>query len=241
MSEVDRIRAVILAGGQGTRLEPYTTVLPKPLMPLGEYPIMEVLIRQLQHYGIIRVTIAVGYLSHLIRAYFEDGSRFGLEIDYSLEEKPLGTAGPISLVSGLDRTFLVMNGDLLTTLDYRELIEYHRRSEAALTVALHTVEYQLPLGYVECDENNAITDYIEKPTHRYAVSMGLYVAEPLVLDYLAPNEHLDIPELVHRLIENDQKVVGYPNDAFWLDIGRHEEYQKALDLFEDMKVELLYG
>ena len=238
MSENSGMRAVILAGGTGTRLAPYTTVLPKPLMPLGEYPILEILIRQLRYYGITRVTVAAGYLSHIIRAYFEDGARFGVHIDYSLEEAPLGTAGPISLIPGLDRTFLVMNGDLLTTLDYRELIEHHRKSNAALTVALHTVEYRLPLGYVECDGENMITNYIEKPTHRYAVR-GLYVWEPLVLGYLEPSRHLDIPELVLRLIKNGEKVVGYPNDACWIDIDRQEEYQKALDMFDDLKPVLL--
>jgi len=239
MSEGSEIRAVILAGGKGTRLAPYTTVFPKPLIPLGEHPILEILVRQLRYYGIKRMTIAAGYLSHLIRAYFEDGARFGVHIDYSLEEAPLGTAGPLSLISDLDQTFLMMNGDLLTTLDYRELIDYHRTSNAALTVPLHTVEYQLPLGYVECNGENLITNYVEKPTHRYAVSIGLYVLEPLALAYLEPNRHMDIPELVLKLIENGEKVVGYPNDAFWLDIGRHEEYQKALDIFDDLKPELL--
>lgn len=241
MSEDTGTRAVILAGGKGTRLAPYTTILPKPLMPLGEYPILEILIRQLRYYGITQITVAAGYLSHLIRAYFEDGTRFGVHIDYSLEETPLGTAGPISLISDLDQTFLVMNGDLLTTLDYRKLIEHHRKSEALLTIPLHTVEYQLPLGYVECNGENVITNYVEKPTHRYAVSMGLYVLEPAVLEYLEPNQYLDIPELVARLIENREPVIGYPTDAFWLDIGRQEEYQRALAMFDELKGELLRG
>ncbi len=241
MSEDTGTRAVILAGGKGTRLAPYTTILPKPLMPLGEYPILEILIRQLRYYGITQITVAAGYLSHLIRAYFEDGTRFGVHIDYSLEETPLGTAGPISLISDLDQTFLVMNGDLLTTLDYRKLIEHHRKSEALLTIPLHTVEYQLPLGYVECNGENVITNYIEKPTHRYAVSMGLYVLEPAVLEYLEPNQYLDIPELVARLIANREAVIGYPTDAFWLDIGRQEEYQRALAMFDELKGELLRG
>jgi NDP-mannose synthase len=163
LSDADGTRAVVLAGGRGTRLAPYTTVLPKPLMPVGDMPILEILVRQLQRAGISRITLAVGHLAALLEAYFGDGARFGVSLDYSYEDEPAGTAGPLALVGGLDRTFLVMNGDLLTTIDFEDLLRTHRARGAMVTVGLFEKQVQLGLGIVESDADGRVTNYVEKP------------------------------------------------------------------------------
>jgi len=177
------MKAVILAGGKGTRLAPYTVVLPKPLMPLGDRPVLEIIIRQLRHYGITDVVLAVGYLAELLEAYFGDGRRFGVNIEYSREEKPLGTAGPLALIDGLDEPFLVMNGDLLTNLDYAKLAAHHADAGAACTIAMYRRQVQITLGVMQVDPEYRLLDYIEKPTYDYQVSMGAYVFDPQVLDH----------------------------------------------------------
>lgn len=234
-------RAVILAGGRGTRLAPYTTVLPKPLLPVGDIAILEVVLRQLRFFGIQRVTIAVGYLGELLMAYLGDGRRFALSVDYSREEEPLGTAGPLKLIPDLDDTFLVMNGDLLTTLDYQALVEFHRRHEAVSTIAVFSRPVHIDLGIVEMNEDQRLTGYIEKPTLHYQVSMGVYVFEPVVLDHIPYGEYLDFPDLVKRLIAADQSVLGYLHDGYWLDLGRREDYEKAVHDFEQMRDKFLPG
>ncbi|MDI6807402.1 MAG: sugar phosphate nucleotidyltransferase [Candidatus Eisenbacteria bacterium] len=229
------MKTIVLAGGKGTRLLPLTTVLPKPLLPVGDYPILEIVIRQLKKQGFTKITLAVGYLSHLFEAYFGDGSKWGVELEYSVERESLGTAGPILLVKDLSSTFLVMNGDLLTTLDFNRVVEYHKKKDAVLTIALQERSHQINLGYVERDGKYNITGYIEKPVHRYEVGMGIYVFEPEALSYIKKGEKADFPELVLRLIGDGKKVVGYPCSDFWLDIGRHEEYEKAQNEFEKLK------
>jgi len=235
------MKAIVLAGGKGTRLAPYTTVLPKPLMPLGDYPILEIVLRQLKRAGFKEVTIAVGYLAHLIKAYFDSGKRLRISIDYSFEEKPLGTIGPLKLIPRPTDTFLVMNGDILTDLKFQRLIEYHKVHKATLTIGLHKREHQINLGYVEHDRDFNITDYIEKPVHTYYVAMGIYVFEPKVYDYLEPDTKIDFPDLVLNLIKNKEKVIAYPSDAYWLDIGRPEDYEVAQNQFEKMKHLFLAG
>lgn len=230
--KVIRIRAVILAGGKGTRLLPYTTVLPKPLMPIGDKPILEIIIRQLKKYGITDITVSVGYLAGLIETFFGDGSKLGVKIDYSMEFEPLGTAGPLSLIDNLDKIFLLMNGDVLTSLNYKKFIEYHRTKRSTMTIGLHSQSYQIPLGYIEHDENYNVTNYIEKPVHKFDVGMGIYLMEPEILHYIEKGKRLDIPELVLKLISDNKKVIGYPTDEYWLDMGKHEEYNKAIEDFE---------
>ncbi|MCL0040771.1 sugar phosphate nucleotidyltransferase [Thermodesulfovibrionales bacterium] len=204
MSDGEQMRVVILAGGRGTRLKPYTTIFPKPLMPIDDMPILEVVIRQLKRAGLAKITMAVGHLAGLLEAYFNDGNKWGVKIDYSPEDKPLGTAGPLGLIEGLSDTFLVMNGDILTTLDYAELIEYHRREQAIATVAMYDKEVEITLGVLKANEKNEIYDYIEKPTIKYQVSMGIYVFEPKVLEYITPGESFDLPDLIKNLIEHDE-------------------------------------
>lgn len=235
------MRAVILCGGKGTRLRPYTTVLPKPLMPIGEMPILEVVIRQLKHAGIDRITMAVGYLAELLEAFFRDGSRIGVPIDYSIESQPLGTVGPLTLIDGLDEPFLMMNGDVLTDLDYSDLLRYHRASGGVATVASYEREVKIDFGVIRVDDADAITEYIEKPSYKYQVSMGIYVFQPEVLKLLKRNERLDFPDLVQLLIARGEKVVSYPFSGYWLDMGRPDDYERAIEEFENRKHEFLRG
>jgi NDP-sugar pyrophosphorylase family protein len=229
------MKAVILAGGKGTRLLPYTTVLPKPLLPVGEKPILDTVVRQLKTYGFSEITMAVGYLAELITAYFGDGSRFGVKIRYSREDEPLGTAGPLRKIPGLKETFLVMNGDILTTLDYGKLLAYHKKSGAVATIAMRKRDVKVDFGVIEADKEDRLTDYLEKPTLSYLVSMGVYVFEPEVLEHIKEGERLDFPDLVRRLIKKKKKVVGYRTDEYWLDIGRHDDYDKAREDFEKVR------
>jgi NDP-sugar pyrophosphorylase family protein len=220
------MRAVVLAGGRGTRLAPYTTVLPKPLMPVGDMPILELLIRSLARAGITDITLAVGHLSSLLMAYFGDGEHLSVSIDYSLEDSPLGTAGPLRLIPNLDDSFLVMNGDLLTDLDFGAMISAHRQKAATVTVGTYQRDVQIDLGVIEHDQDGRVTRYIEKPLHHFLVSMGVYVVEPAALE-LIPQGPFDLPDLVATLIASGQDVRSYRHDGYWLDIGRPDDYQKA--------------
>jgi NDP-sugar pyrophosphorylase family protein len=235
------MQAIILAGGKGRRLRPYTTVLPKPLMPLGDMPIIEVVLRQLAASGFDQVTVAVGYLAELLMAYCGDGSKFGLSLKYSREEEPLGTAGPLALIDGLRHgdTFLVMNGDVLTSLDLRGLVQRHRASGAAATIATHQRQHQINYGIIESDDHDRVSAYIEKPTYRYQVSMGIYVLEPAVLDFVPRGQYLDLPDLARQLMAAGRPVLAYPFDGYWLDIGRHDDYEQAVEEFEAMRPQLL--
>jgi NDP-mannose synthase len=235
------MKAVILAGGKGTRLAPYTTVFPKPLMPIDGMPILEVIVRQLAHFQIKEMIFTVSHQSEpLLFAYFGNGHRYGVSIGYSREEKPLGTAGPLSLLSDLTETFLVMNGDILTTLDYHRLIQYHRQKEGVVTIAMSQKEVPLELGVMECDRNARLTRYLEKPTLSYSVSMGVYVFEKEALDWIPREKYLDFPELIQKLLKQEKRVICYPSGDFWLDIGRHEDYDDAQKKFQKMRKKLLF-
>jgi len=233
------MKALILAGGMGRRLAPYTTILPKPLMPIGDAPILEVIIRQLKRAGFDDITIAVGHLAQLLMAYFGDGSKWDVKICYSHEEQPLGTAGPIGLVSGLSEPFLVMNGDLLTTLDYRALWSFHRSCGTIATLATFRRDIKIDLGVIETDEQDRVQGYIEKPTYHYTVSTGIYVFEPQVLRYIPNRQRKDLPELVLELMAAGEEVAAYPFDGIWLDIGRLDDYERAVLEFEQHRTEFL--
>jgi NDP-sugar pyrophosphorylase family protein len=233
------VKAVVLAGGRGTRLAPYTYVLPKPLMPIGEMPILEVLLRQMKRAGVGDVVLTVGHLSALLRTYFGDGEKFNLNISYSYEDKPLGTAGPLALVSGLDGTFLVTNGDVLTTLDLKELLTFHKDNGGVATIAAHRRQVRIDLGVIEWDSDHRIAGYIEKPTYDYTVSMGIYVFEPCVLDYIPKGEYLDFPDLILKLIADRQRVCGYTFDGYWMDLGRPDDYAQANQDFSNMQAQFL--
>jgi len=233
------MKAVLLAGGKGRRLAPYTTILPKPLMPIGDQPILEIVIRQLAHAGFNDITLAVGYLAELIKAYFGDGSKFGVQLKYSHEEVPLGTAGPISLVPDIKDTFLVMNGDLLTTLDYAALLSYHHARGAVATVTAYTREVKIDLGVIHSDADNWLSDYVEKPTYTYDVSTGIYVFEPSIVSYIPFGKRLDLPDLLLNLRQRGEKVNIYKFAGYWLDIGHPADYEKAVQEFEDHRTRFL--
>jgi NDP-sugar pyrophosphorylase family protein len=233
------MKAIVLAGGKGTRLAPYTIVLPKPLVPIGDMPILEIMIRQMKRAGVDEVILTIGHLASLLRAFFQDGERFGIKISYSYEDQPLGTAGPLSLVEGLDGTFLVTNGDILTTLNLNDLVAAHRQSGAIASIATHTRQVKIDLGVVQLNDSSGIVGYIEKPTYDYCVSMGIYVFEPRVLSYIPHNRYLDFPDLILRLIAAGERVFGYAYDGYWLDLGRPSDYEQAVADFETMRPQFL--
>lgn len=233
------MRAVILAGGKGARLAPYTTILPKPLMPIGDMPILEVLLRQMKRSGVNHVVLTVGHLASLLRAYFGNGAQWDLDITYSKEDKPLGTAGPIALVPGLDKTFLVTNGDVLTNLSLRKLIAFHRQKGGIATIAAHRRQVKIDLGVIQWGEDDRVMGYIEKPVTDYTVSMGLYVFEPRVLEYIPRGAYLDFPDLILKLIEAGERVNGYNFDGYWMDLGRPDDYAQANEDFVKMRSRFL--
>ena len=233
------MKAVVLAGGKGARLAPYTKILPKPLMPIGDMPILEVLMLQMKTAGINDIVLTVGHLSELLRAFFQDGSQFGVNISYSYEKCPLGTAGPIALIDGLEETFLVTNGDVLTTLKLSELIRFHREQKAAATIAVHERQTKIDLGVIQWNGNYEIKGYVEKPVYDYTVSMGVYVFEPSVLPYIPREQYLDFPDLVKKLITAGEKVVGYRFHGYWEDLGRPDDYERASRDFENMREQFL--
>ena len=223
------MKAVILAGGKGTRLAPYTTIFPKPLVPIGDRPILEIIIRQLVSHGFGQILLSVGYLGELIEAYFQNGHRNipGLSLQYFRESEPLGTAGSLAMIPGLEETFLAMNGDILTNLNYQALLKHHQEHRSALTVAMHRREVKIDLGVIETGDFHEIISYHEKPLYIFQVSMGVYVYEPLVLQYIPKGKYMDFPDLVRILLEKGEKVTGYCSQDYWLDIGRREDYELA--------------
>ncbi|MCX5696458.1 MAG: sugar phosphate nucleotidyltransferase [Candidatus Omnitrophica bacterium] len=233
------MKAVILAGGKGTRLAPYTTIFPKPLMPLGEKPILEIVIRQLKLCGFTEIILAVGYLSELIKAYFHDGRSLGIKISYSKESKALGTAGPLSLIEGLNETFLVMNGDILTTIPYLKLVKYHIAKKGIATIAVHRRMLDVDFGVITVGKGNNISSYLEKPKLHYDVSMGIYVFDPGVLKYIFRNKQLDFPDLINKLLRAKEKVCAYISNDHWLDIGRHDDYETAQKEFRKIEKKLI--
>jgi NDP-sugar pyrophosphorylase family protein len=235
------MKAVILAGGKGTRLAPYTTVLPKPLLPIGDLPILEIIIRQLRHFGITDIILCVGYLGSLLEAYFGRGEKLGVSISYSYEQEPLGTAGPLGLISELDETFFVMNGDLLTTIDYADMLRFHKGHGEIVTVGLARKSVKIDLGVIEVSGSSELTNYIEKPVYDYKVSMGIYVFEPAILSYVGKRQHIDLPDLILQLLKNEKRPMAFESNCQWLDIGRFDDYNAALDIFEKHREQFLPG
>ncbi len=233
------MRAVILAGGKGTRLRPYTIVFPKPLMPIDDEPILKVVISQLKRAGFSHITLAVGYMADMIKTYFNSGDKFGVKIDYSHERKPLGTIGALSLVKNLPENFMVMNGDILTDLDFNEFMDYHRSHRAKATIATFCKKVKIEYGIIESNENYEIIGYTEKPTMAYEVSMGVYAFHASIVDFVAKDQYLDFPDLVKRLIQKKEKIVKYPFSGYWMDIGCHADYEKACEDYAGMKSRLM--
>ncbi len=238
-------RAVVLAGGKGTRLRPYTTVLPKPLMPVGDRPILDIVVRQLKAAGFDRITMATGYLAELIEVFFRNGENYGVPIDYFREQEPLGTVGALSMIDGLgEDDFLVMNGDVLTDIDYAALLEQHTASGAAATIATKTRDVRIQLGVLvfgDSQDRSRLTGYMEKPKVRYEASMGIYCFSPHVLEHIEKGKPLDFPNLVGKLIDAGETVRAWRSEDYWLDIGRHDDYEAALDEFEQVRSRLIPG
>ncbi len=222
------MKAVILAGGKGTRLKPYTTVIPKPLVPVGEKAIIDILITRLVKCGVDEVTICLNHFAEIIMAYLGNGSKLGLKINYSLEEEPLGTVAPIKLIENLPDDFLVMNGDLLTDLDFRELYLKHTSQNALLTVSTYHRTAKIDFGVLELDKaDSQVTGFREKPEYSFNVSMGVYAMNRKVLEYVPQNKPFGFDNLMLSLLEKQIPVNVFPYAGYWLDIGRPDDYEKA--------------
>lgn len=223
------MHAIIMAGGKGSRLYPYSAVLPKPLMPLGETPVLEVLLRKLQAAGISRTVLAVNHMRHLIEAFFGDGARFGLPISYSYEDRPLGTAGPMGAVlDQLGEHFLLTNGDLLTTLDIGRMIAAHHSSQADATIGVFEREVKIDFGLIDVDADMRMVGYREKPSHHHLVSMGIYVLRAAaVREFVPAGQHLDMPDLMQAMMRAGRRIVCHQQDCVWLDIGRPDDFALA--------------
>lgn len=225
------MQSIILAGGRGTRLDPFSRILPKPLFPIGDKPIAEILVHQLQLAGFNEIIMCLGYLAEFIKLYFQDGSYFGLTIRYSVETDPLGTAGPLRLVNELEENFLVVNGDELTTLDFRALYEHHLALKADMTVAVQKKSVCSSFGVLEIKDDQ-VTAYSEKPTINYWASMGIYVINKRVLSLIPENERFDMPDLVQRLLSEQARVVSFESQDLWFDIGTMADLEKAKEEFK---------
>ncbi len=224
------------------RLRPYTAILPKPLLPIGDRPVLDIVVSQLRACGFARVTLATGYMADLIEAVVNHRNTHGMTIDYVREAEPLGTAGPLGTMDDLDDAVLVMNGDILTDLDYRKLLDDHIASDAIATIATTTRDIEVSLGVLECDnpqDPEQITGYLEKPVLSYEVSMGVYCFSSRIQDYIEPGVHLDLPELVLALIARGERVACWRSDAYWVDLGRQEDYERAIAEFDEMRPRLL--
>ncbi len=230
------MKAVIMAGGKGTRLRPFTASFPKPLMPLGDMPVLELLLHQLQLAGVTEVFLAVNHLHHLIRAFCGDGSRFGLNIEYSLEDSPLGTAGPLgALLDRIDESFIVTNGDLLTTMNIKKMIKAHAEKKADATVGVYEREVKIDFGLVQTGADMSLKGYLEKPVSKHLVSMGLYVLDrDAIAPHVQPGVHLDMPDLLMKLLGSGKSVYCHQQpESFWLDIGRPDDYSTAQKMFDE--------
>lgn len=234
-------RAVILAGGKGTRLRPYTVVLPKPLMPIGEYPILEVVIRQLVARGFEHITIAVNHQAELIRAFFGNGTKWNVRIDYSLEDRPLGTIGPLRLIQNLPEHFLVMNGDILTDLDYAAFYQDHVANGRLFTIAAHQREQRVDYGVLHADEDGILRGFEEKPVTSYEVSMGVYMVSHKALADVPREGQYGFDHLMRDLLKAGKEVIVKRFDGYWLDIGRPDDYMQAIEEFQALKDRFVLG
>jgi len=231
-------RAIILAGGKGTRLRPYTTVLPKPLMPIGEYPILEVVIRQLVKAGFNRITLAVNHQAEIIKAYFA-GTDLGVDIDYSLESEPLGTMGPLRLMQDLPENFLVMNGDVLTDLDFGAFYDRHVSENRIFSISAHRRQQVIDYGVLDRDDAGTLSGFREKPKSDYLVSMGVYMASRRCLELIPPRQLYGFDNLMTDLLDRGEKVAVREYEGYWLDIGRPDDYMTAIEEFDLKKEQFL--
>ena len=222
------MKAVIMAGGKGTRLKPYTTSIPKPLVPVGDKAIIEILLNRLKKNGVNEVFICLNHFAEMITAFLGNGNKFGLKINYSLEDRPLSTVAPLKLITNLPEDFLVMNGDLLTDLDFSKLFQYHLQDSSLLTVATYSRAAKIDFGVIEIDPaTNTASGFREKPEYRFDVSMGVYAMNQKILNFVPDNEPFGFDHLMLKLLETRQRISVFPYNGYWLDIGRPEDYEKA--------------
>jgi NDP-sugar pyrophosphorylase family protein len=229
------MQAVILAGGKGRRLLPYTTVLPKPLMPIGDHPILGVILRQMKRFGFTRITICTGYLHELIHAYLDGSSSIGLDISYTHETEPLGTIGPLRLIPELDENFLVMNGDILTDLNLSAFMDSHAKRMAIATIATYKRDTNIDFGVIDKDLDDRIVAFREKPVYHFDVSMGIYAFSRKILEYVPVEGAFGFDQLMYALTRAKADVFSYPYDGYWLDIGRPDDYARSIEEFERYK------
>ena len=220
-------RAIILAGGKGTRLKPYTIAMPKPLVPIVDKPILEIIIRQLKNNRFNHITITINHLSELIKAFFGDGSKWGVKIDYSIEEKPLSTMGPLTLINNLPKNFLVMNGDVLTDLNFENFFNYHCNNNNIFTISSFIREQKSEYGILQVDDHKNLSNFHEKPITKYEVSMGVYAVNKEVIKKIPYNKPYGFDQLMLKLIKDKQSARVKRHDGYWLDIGRPDDYEKA--------------
>ena len=228
-------RAIILAGGKGTRLYPYTSLIPKPLVPVGDKAILEIVLLQLKENGIRKIDIAVNHLSHLIMAYFGDGSRMGLEITYHLEDKPLGTVGPLHKIKPKD-DFIVMNGDTLTDISYLDLLNRHREKKSLTTISTFNRQQNIDFGVLSVNKESSIVSFTEKPVYDFEVSMGIYAMNEEIIKYIPQDKFYGFDDLVIDLIDRNIKPLSYRHDGLWLDIGLPEDYDIANNTIEQLNI-----
>lgn len=232
-------RAVILAGGKGTRLRPYTVVLPKPLMPVGDYPILEVVVRQLANHGFDHITLAVNHQAEIIKAYFGNGEKWNIKIDYSLEDKPLSTMGPLQLIKDLPENFLMMNGDILSTVNYGKLYDEHVKRGSIFTISSFIREHVNLYGVLDTNESNYLSGFREKPKTVFQVSMGVYMVNKEVLNYIPKGGAYGFDQLMLDLMADKNPAYVEKFNGYWLDIGRPDDYMQAIEEFENRKEEFL--
>jgi len=232
------MEAVIMTGGKGMRLAPYTKILPKGLLPIGEQPILEIIVKQLRHYGFTTITMACGYLAPLIQTYFGDGSAWGVSIRYHVESVACGTAGPLKQLPKPTEPFLMLNCDVLTTLNFRLFRDYHCTRGNILTIASQQKQVPIELGVLET-KGDRVVDFVEKPQSSSLVSMGIYMMNPEILPYIPAHTYFDMPQLIQSLLAAGREIGHYENNAFWMDIGRQADYLQAHDEFLRLKHQLL--
>ena len=233
-------RAIILAGGKGTRLKPFTKILPKPLMPIGTFTILEIVIKQLRYYGFKYITITVNHQANLIKAFLGNGKKFDVLIDYALEKKPLGTMGPLESIKNLPKNFLVMNGDVLTDLNFNKLFGKHIKNKNLFTISSYERNELIDYGLLETNKNKILTKFVEKPHKKYQVSMGIYVLSKNILKYIPKNRFFGFDNLMYKLLKIKKKVKVFKHNGYWLDIGRPSDYIAANEQFKKMRKKLLH-
>lgn len=229
------ITAVVLAGGKGTRLMPETDETPKPLMPVGGRPVVEILLKQMQRTGVKTIRMAVNHLAEKIESALGDGSKLGLQISYSHEEKPLSTVGPLKLINNLPEHFIVANADVITDLNFEKVFKQHLKSKSDLTIASYERHSRADYGVLSVDESRRVVGFNEKPVFNFVVSMGIYVFSKKILDFVPTNTAYGFDSLMYELLDKGAAINSYPYDGYWLDIGRHDDYARANDEVEKIK------